>query len=212
MNKKYAAKLTVIAALLGAAYLPQAQASQNLTLGTLSLPVIAGSQFYDDHIGTGAFTDSYTFSVNTQGKLGGSLNSSLEFPTSGGTLSSFTTGVELTSLSLFDLTTSASNPIATLNAVQSGPTHPTSHLTAYSDAINLSAAGLILNASDTYELEVSGKGGSLLSNLGSQGDYVSAVTITAVPEPQVWAMLLLVLPALGWFTSRKPGNQAQFAA
>lgn len=202
MNKKHAAKLTAIAALLGAFYLPQAMADETVAYGTLSLPVASGAKFFDTAITSGSFTDTFTFSVTHAAAISGNLHSSLQFPTAG-TPAGFTTGTELTKLTLTDLTTGHSE---TINAVPGAITHPTSHLSAQTDTITLPTD--YLKVGDSYQLQVFGAGGSLLNSLHSKSSYISGLTVSAVPEPEEWAMLLLGLPVMGWAARRKQGLSA----
>ncbi len=200
MNKRYSGKIAVLTAFLSAFYLPQAMANLNVNYGEPLLPLKIANEFVDTTILSGAFTDTYTFTVSEKAYISGNLTSSFDYVLGHGSLSSFSSGVALTSASLFDVTTNKT--AATLTLSQIGPAS-NGPFVFYNDTLSF-AGTVTLTAGNTYELIVNGKGGSSLTPVTTKGDY--ATTVAVIPEPEQWGMLLLGLPLIGWVARHKPAD------
>jgi hypothetical protein len=226
MNTQYRGKLAVLTAVVAALSVQSGQAqAANITLGTVTSTISPGAAFYNDGVMSGTSTDTYTFTegLNTTGVISGDLTSNFQYLTSTGSVNNFSSGVELTGGSLFDVTTNTT--VATLNLVQTGPIagapvpvtipglgtvnlpNPYSY---YGDTLSL-ANPVNLVAGNTYELKVNYMGGSSLTNVNTEGHYLGYVTLNVnpVPEPEQWAMLLLGMPLIGWVARKKQAASAK---
>ena len=206
MRFNHTGTLLKIFALTTALYLPQATASQDLTLGTLGLPVAAGADFYDVNVNSGVFTDTYDFSVASNASLSGNLSSSFQYVTAHGNVSNFSLGVKLVDAQLVDLTTSQTT---VLSLAQTGPA-TVGPYTFYSDKLSFNSP-VALTAGDSYELAVDGIGGSSLSVVSTQGHYQSNLSAIAIPEPKLLALIGLGLPMLAWLERRKHNQQSKLS-
>ena len=203
MNKKYPAKLAAYTVMFAALYLPQGQAYATFyTDGEVMLPVTNQLVLEDASVnatvaGGTTFEDIFKFSVSHNAILKDTDSSVLEY-VAGGTrgINNFSIGIELTKVQLVDITT---GKITQLTQSLSAPSKIGPY-TAITDTYTL--APYYLKTSDTYELQVYGTIGNTTA-ASSHGSYADNFTVTSVPEPEQWGMLLLGLPFIGWVARHK---------
>ncbi len=186
LNKK-AGLLTGSMLMLGAFYGPQASATD------FPLSVIAALSTYTttDAGSASSFTDTWDFQVSGNALLN-------DFQNATGFTGYVTSGVDLTSLQLFD----GASLVATGTLTQSlsvVPTSPALDVTSYTEGLS----NIALNAGDMYTLELTGDylgiaGGSYKGTLAT-----SPALVSSVPLPSAaWFFLTATLGFLG-FTRRK---------
>lgn len=167
---------------LAASSLLASSAFAAVSLGTLS-PAGPNSSapIYGSHTGgLFSFTDEFTFSVDTSAAVGSSATSVqlTTFPPS-------MSGVNLSSMQLFYQ--GSGSPLATATITSGSCGTGCSFQVA-----SLSYLPLLSGISDWYSIKVTGDTVGFTS-----GSYGGTVEVTAVPEPQEWAMLLLGLGMVG---------------
>lgn len=184
--------LALAAILTGAAFVGTSASAQTANHTSSLVIWDDGAGGYNGHFG-GAFgasalgtnfSDIFTFNVGTKFDSASSLTSSF-------LSSALTKDLQITGFSLYryDPTSMSILGTAIAGVNNTGPgAHPL-------DAWSLSAAGL---AGGSYALKVDGK---VLGNGG--GAYAGDLTISPVPEPETYGMLLGGLGLLGFLARRR---------
>jgi hypothetical protein len=112
-------------------------------------------------------------------------------------------------------------PLTTLNIYETGDNAESAHLFLWSDNGGNIQFDVTRGASDKISLDLSGYagvlsaiGGTAFTKVGiggldlngaSKGFDLDAVSISAVPEPQTYAMMLAGLGVVGWMARRRRG-------
>lgn len=127
---------------------------------------------------TGAFTDIWTFDLSADSVVAASV-----------------TNVELTVFS--NVTGGITDFAGKLNGVDMVlTTIPTDNPPVTISVLVLSGAGLL--SAGSYTLEISGSGIT-----GPSASYGGNLTVSAIPEPETYAMMLAGLSAIGFMAARR---------
>ena len=204
-------------ALVGALCLSEASAATyNLNLNTVHVPTTPATQSslnqsISGGIGGASFTDNITFSLNKNADVSIALSSSSEQDT--GSLAQFTSGINLTSVKLYSVSSKGVDTLVATARVTS-----TSTTTSGTQQFNIPGYGLynvpysqtkssdsvlsseVLKAHTNYLLVVQGTN---LANSASSLNGSLTALIAPVPEPEQWAMILVGAALVSYQIRRK---------
>jgi len=165
--------------------------ASNFLLGLLSSP---GSYSFDNHtdpqfvgdvatipLAAGAVLDNHIFGVNTLSSLGAAVTS-INATADASVFTSF-------SLSLSEFDGVVWNELATSAGTLIG--------SLWVSALNFAPIDALAAQSDAYRLTVSA------NKLEGAGGYGGNLTVTPIPEPEIYAMMAAGLGIMGWIGRRR---------
>ncbi|NRR32163.1 PEP-CTERM sorting domain-containing protein [Oxalobacteraceae bacterium] len=172
-------------AMASAAMVSQAAYAGDISTPTTPVELVDGSAFFGQHFNGGhqndTFADNYSFSLTGSAFVQGDV-----FSSSGNA----NNGLNITGLDLFD----SNGLVGTGHLVSTGA----------KDEWQLDSTGPLL--AGNYYLQVRG---SVVSN--ASGKYNSSVTVSPVPEPATYGMMLGGLALVGAIAARRSKKQVQAA-
>jgi hypothetical protein len=169
----------------------------------LILPITIDNAFISDAISNGVFGNAFDFTIGQSAKFNGNLEKLFENQKTFGMTKQFSLDAKFTSISLIQQTGGVTT---TLAFTETWPNQlPASATTYYYDKLSFGSA-VNVSAGEWYRLVLSRLGGSSLAPLDTLINFAEKKTLTAVPEPGIYSLLIPGLALIFISPRQKPAS------